>query len=89
MSGWLQTGFSFVVFTVQEIFCCLPFGDRLHFPIEVVGRCDMSRGGLMLRCVRDRRQLTYVPVLGAVRNGKRPPRLERVDWTRTELKTVA
>jgi hypothetical protein len=40
----------------------------------------MSRGGLLLRCVRDRRELEYVPVLGAVRHGPRPPRLEPVRW---------
>ena len=51
-------------------------GDRLHFPSEFVGRGDMSRGGLMLRCVAERRELTYVPVAGAVRRGKRPPRLD-------------
>ena len=28
------------------------FGARLLFPAEFVGRGDMSRGGLMLRCVR-------------------------------------
>src|SRR4029077_20029444 len=28
------------------------FGERLRFPIEFVGRGDMSRGGLLLRCVR-------------------------------------
>src|SRR4051794_29634697 len=27
------------------------FGDQLLFPAEFVGRGDMSRGGLMLRCV--------------------------------------
>jgi hypothetical protein len=51
-------------------------GDRLHFPSEFVGRGDMSRGGLLLRCVSEGRELTYVPVGGAVRHGKRPPRLE-------------
>jgi len=25
------------------------FGDRLRFPVEFVGRGDMSRGGLLLR----------------------------------------
>lgn len=52
------------------------FGDRLVFPSEFVGRGDMSRGGLLLRCVSERRQLTYVPVAGAVRHGQRPPRLD-------------
>jgi len=52
------------------------FGDRLLFPIEFVGRGDMSRGGLLLRSARDRSELTYVPVRGAIRRGKRPPKLE-------------
>jgi hypothetical protein len=54
------------------------FGQRLRFPIEFVGRGDMSRGGLMLRCVRAREELTYVPVVGAVRHGPRPPKLSPV-----------
>jgi hypothetical protein len=54
------------------------FGDRLLFPTEFVGRGDMSRGGLLLRCVREERELAYQPVIGAVRHGKRPPRLERI-----------
>ncbi|HEV8123185.1 MAG TPA: hypothetical protein VGP80_03005 [Gemmatimonadales bacterium] len=53
-------------------------GERLLFPVEFVGRGDMSRGGLMLRCAREGRELTYVPVAGAVRHGPRPPRLERM-----------
>ena len=53
------------------------FGSWLTFPQEFVGRGDMSRGGLMLRCVDENRELTYVPVVGAVRNGKRPPKLAR------------
>jgi|SRR5436190_12762437 len=52
------------------------FAERLHFPIEFVGRGDMSRGGLMLRCVRARQELEYAPVAGAIRRGKRPPRLQ-------------
>ena len=51
------------------------FGERLLFPSEFVGRGDMSRGGLMLRCAREGRELDYVPVLGAARRGSRPPRL--------------
>ena len=50
-------------------------GERLRFPQAFVGRGDMSRGGLMLRCVRDAQELEYVPVSGAVRHGVRPPRL--------------
>jgi hypothetical protein len=51
------------------------FRDRLRFPVEFVGRGDMSRGGLMLRCAADRHELQYVSVAGAVLNGKRPPKL--------------
>ena len=54
------------------------FGHRLLFPVEFVGRGDMSRGGLLLRHVRDGRELHYAPVLGAIRRGKRPPKLERI-----------
>jgi hypothetical protein len=53
------------------------FGERLVFPVDFVGRGDMSRGGLMLRCVRLGVELSYTPVKGAVRHGARPPRLER------------
>lgn len=54
------------------------FGDRLVFPVEFVGRGDMSRGGLMLRCASAKVELSYVPVRGAVRHGVRPPKLERL-----------
>jgi len=50
-------------------------GPRLLFPSEFVGRGDMSRGGLMLRCAEEKRELEYVPIDGAVRHGKRPPKL--------------
>jgi len=50
-------------------------GDRLVFPREFVGRGDMSRGGLLLRQVREGRELEYIPVAGAVRHGVRPPKL--------------
>src|SRR5688572_27821793 len=52
------------------------FGARLMFPAEFVGRGDMSRGGLLLRCAAARYELTYVPVAGAVRHGQRPPKLD-------------
>jgi len=51
------------------------FGERLVFPPAFVGRGDMSRGGLMLRCVDAGLELEYVPVAGAVRRGQRPPKL--------------
>jgi hypothetical protein len=52
------------------------FGDRLVFPPAFVGRGDMSRGGLLLRCVDSGEELPYAPVRGATRHGARPPKLE-------------
>lgn len=51
------------------------FGERLKFPIDFVGRGDMSRGGLLLRRTSSGEELPYVPVQGAVRHGPRPPKL--------------
>ncbi len=51
------------------------FGSRLVFPGALVGRGDMSRGGLLLRAARAGDELAYRPVLGAPRHGPRPPRL--------------
>lgn len=51
------------------------FRQKLRFPAEFVGRGDMSRGGLMLRCAADHQELAYVAVAGAIVNGKRPPKL--------------
>jgi hypothetical protein len=50
-------------------------GDRLLFPPDFVGRGDMSRGGLMLRAVREGRELRYVRCEGAARHGPRVARL--------------
>lgn len=52
------------------------FGERLRFPKDFVGRGDMSRGGLLLRCAADRKELAYISVKGAVVRGARPPKLE-------------
>lgn len=54
------------------------FGSRLKFPEAFVGRGDMSRGGLLLRAVREDRELSYLPLEGAIRRGGRPPRLEAI-----------
>jgi hypothetical protein len=54
------------------------FAERLLFPPTFVGRGDMSRGGLLLRCARAGTELEYAKVQGAVRHGPRPPRLPRL-----------
>lgn len=36
------------------------FGSRLSVPAEFIGRGDMSRGGLLLRYVRENRELNYI-----------------------------
>lgn len=46
-------------------------GERLLFPAEFVGRGDMSRGALLLQAVRNRSELIYQPVAGAIRHGRR------------------
>jgi hypothetical protein len=51
------------------------FGSQLMFPTAFVGRGDMSRGGLMLRCVDSGDELAYAPIQGAIRRGPRPPKL--------------
>lgn len=61
------------------------FGERLRFPAEFAGRGDMSRGGLMLCCVREGAPLTYVPVLTGERHGPRPAKLSKL--ARTKLST--
>jgi hypothetical protein len=58
------------------------FGERLRFPVDFVGRGDMSRGGLLLRKAREGVELPYVPVIGAVLHGVRPPRLPRLSKSR-------
>jgi len=52
------------------------FGPRLVFPPAFVGRGDMSRGGLLLRAAAASQELDYIPVIGAVRRGSRPPKLD-------------
>ena len=47
-------------------------GPRLRVPQEFIGRGDMSRGALMLRCASEGRELTYIGAscqLSAVRGG--------------------
>jgi hypothetical protein len=51
-------------------------GERLCFPSEFIGRGDMSRGGLMLRCAASGVELHYSVLRPDVaRHGSRPPKL--------------
>ena len=54
------------------------YGSRLVFPATFVGRGDMSRGGVLLRAAAASQELEYIPVIGAVRHGSRPPKLTPV-----------
>jgi hypothetical protein len=56
------------------------FGERLRFPVDFVGRGDMSRGGLLLRKAREGVELEYAPLAGAVLHGVRPPKLPPIKW---------
>jgi hypothetical protein len=53
-------------------------GERLLFPMDFVGRGDMSRGALLLRAARAGQELDYAPVATAVRRGKRPRKMEPI-----------
>jgi hypothetical protein len=61
---------------VQPLLQC--FGSHLFFPRDFVGRGDMSRGGLMLRCVQSGVELEYVAVDSTIRCGPRPEKLRPV-----------
>jgi hypothetical protein len=58
------------------------FGERLLFPMEFVGRGDMSRGALMLRCAESGEELQYVPVSGTIRKGPRAPKVSSIPTRR-------
>ncbi|HTQ04368.1 MAG TPA: hypothetical protein VMI54_10945 [Polyangiaceae bacterium] len=45
------------------------FAERLFFPSEFRGRGDMSRGSLLLRAVREARELDYARVTAALGEG--------------------
>jgi hypothetical protein len=51
-------------------------GERLVFPVDFVGRGDMSRGGLLLRHAADGVELDYAPVVSSDRRGARPAKLK-------------
>jgi hypothetical protein len=51
-------------------------GPRLEFPIDFIGRGDMSRGGLLLRAVAAGLELPYASLTPELsRRGSRPPKL--------------
>jgi hypothetical protein len=54
------------------------FEDRLRVPEEFIGRGDMSRGGLLLRCVRDKQELNYIDAWHASRLARPPSRSKRI-----------
>jgi hypothetical protein len=52
-------------------------GDRLCYPTSFIGRGDMSRGGLLLRCVDSGEELDYEVLTAGMRpRGSRPPKLD-------------
>jgi len=53
------------------------FGERLVVPSEFVGRGDMSRGGLMLRCAHHGTELKYTPAHSTIPHGPKPPKLPK------------
>lgn len=53
------------------------FGSRLRVPVEFIGRGDMSRGGLLLRCVRENRQLNYSDPAVVLATGRKRSRTDK------------
>ena len=64
------------------------FGDRLLFPREFVGRGDMSRGGLMLRCASAGEELEYVPA-GRTRTSRSAPAETAPKGCRREMRCLS
>lgn len=46
------------------------FGERLLFPLELVGRGQLSRGALLFRCVKEDRELEYALMSELVDRGR-------------------
>jgi hypothetical protein len=64
------------VATGKYVDCLLPIlGKRLLFPSEFVGRGDMSRGALLLRCAARNEELRYISLSGSIRRGQRALKL--------------
>lgn len=62
-------------------------GPRLCYPTAFIGRGDMSRGGLLLRCVDDGTELDYEVLAAGVRpRGPRPPKLDPLTRPGSKLK---
>src|SRR5215813_87253 len=53
------------------------FGPSLRFPIDFIGRGDMSRGGLLLRSVESGTELDYAAASGMKYRGPRPQKLPK------------
>ena len=63
-------------------------GNRLCYPTAFIGRGDMSRGGLLLRCVDDGTELEYQALTAGVRpRGTRPPKLDPLTRPGSKLRS--
>lgn len=63
-------------------------GARLCYPTAFIGRGDMSRGGLLLRCVDDGTELEYDVLTPGVRpRGARPPKLDPLTRPGSKLRS--
>lgn len=61
------------------------FGERLFFPIDFVGRGDMSRGALLLRATEANEELSYASVRDAVFTGKRAARVTEINLRKLQI----
>jgi hypothetical protein len=60
------------------------FGDRLRFPVEFLGRGDMSRGALLLRSVVAGQELSYAPAPSPPLRKRRPPSVTKLRPARSK-----
>jgi hypothetical protein len=52
------------------------FADQLRVPAEFIGLGDMSRGALLLQCVKEQRELSYISVATVPKRGRLSATLE-------------
>jgi hypothetical protein len=65
------------------------FQGRLRVPAEFIGLGDMSRGALLLRHIKENRELNYIPVGSVCSPGRNRPRAnEPVNSTTIETQTL-
>jgi hypothetical protein len=73
----------------QMLSLLLPIlGERLRVPAQFIGLGDMSRGGILLRCVREQRELDYIAASSIPARSMRAGRKKMASGAISSLKLV-